>query len=163
MRIGRCKGPVSKAECALNPHCDASKSGCNPNVCKAPEWYTCDAAKSQCSAHQGAYPSGTVYFNSTSECKKACVSHDVSGVWRGLRVDSAFVADEWDFSFSEMSAAGSKPAVAFKSKKTFVKYTGTYEIGAALVSEPWGAYELIVTLSSGDVLKVAWSKRPPLQ
>jgi hypothetical protein len=146
-----CKGPVSKAECAADPHCDPAHSGCNPNVCKAPSWYTCDKASWQCVAHQGARPPpGMVYFNTTDGCKKACVDHDVSGVWRALRVDSGFVADEWDFKFSSLSAGAT---VVYRSKKTRTTYTGTYQIGAALSTEPFGAFEMVVTLSGGDVLR----------
>jgi hypothetical protein len=149
-----CKGPVSKAECEADPNCDPSHSGCNPNECKAPSWYTCDKSSWQCVEHLGARPPpGTIYFNSTDDCKKACVNHDVTGVWRGLRVDSGFVADEWDFKFSQASHMPAGASVVFKSKKTFVTYTGTYQIGAALSSEPFGAFEIIITLSNGDVLK----------
>jgi len=150
-----CKGPVSKAECALDPHCDPSNPGCNPTVCKAPTYYTCDTTANQCKQHQGALPPpGTIYFNTTDDCKKACVSHDVAGVWRGLRVDTGFVSDEWDFKFSEASAGAT---VVYKSKKTGLKYAGTYSIGSALASEPWGAFELIITLASGDILKGLFS------
>lgn len=146
-----CKGPVSKSECALDPDCDPTKSGCNPTVCKAPTYYTCDASSSQCKEHQGELPGpGSVYFNTTDACKKACISHEVSGIWRGLRVDNGFVADEWDFKFSE---AGAGATVVYRSKKTGLKYLGGYAIGAALSTEPWGAFELIITLASGEILK----------
>lgn len=149
-----CKGPVSKSECALDPHCDPNNPGCNPTVCKAPVWYTCDSTNNQCMQHQGARPGpGSIYFNSTDDCKKACISHDVSGVWRGLRVDKGFVNDEWDFKFDQASSG----TVTYKSKKTGMKYAGTYTVGAALATEKWGAFELLITLASGDVLKGLFS------
>ena len=149
-----CQGPVTKGECALNPHCDPEKSGCNPNECKAPSWYACDSKTYQCKEGTGKPPAGTIYFNTTKECQKACVSHDVSGVWRGLRVDSGFEADEWDFKFTEADAGAS---VVFKSNKAGTVYTGTYAIGAALSEEPFGAFELVITLTNGDVLKGLFS------
>lgn len=148
-----CKGPVSKSECAADPNCDPDHSGCDPSVCKAPEWYTCNTDTSQCETHTGERPGpGTPYYNKTEDCKKACVSHDVSGVWRGLRVDKGFEADEWDFTFAQ---AGAGSAVVFKSKKTGTKYVGTYAIGAALDTsvEKWFSFELNIKLASGFVLK----------
>jgi len=149
-----CQGPVSKGECALNPHCDPENPGCNPNECKAPTWYTCDKSTYKCVVHSGKPDPGTIYFNTTDACKKACVSHDVSGVWRGLRVDGGFEADEWDFKFTE---EGDDAAVVFKSKLAGTVYTGTYAIGAALAGEPFGAFEITITLSNGDVLQGLFS------
>lgn len=151
-----CKGPVSKAECKLDPHCDPDHpTGCDPTVCKAPVWFTCDAGSHQCNPHQGKLPPpGTIYFNTTADCKKACIDHDISGIWRGLRVDKGFVADEWDFEFSKVTAGAT---VTFKSKKTGTKSVGTYAIGAAMSSEPFGAFEFIITLTSGGTLKGLFS------
>ena len=52
-----------------------------------------------------------------------------------------------------MPAPAGGGTVKYKSKSSGVSYHGTYSIGASLSSEPWGAFELLVTLSDGTSLK----------
>ena len=50
--------------------------------------YRRDCAKAEAASRQRPGRHRQHYkYNTSTECKKACVSHDVTGVWRGLHVD----------------------------------------------------------------------------
>lgn len=145
-----CQGPVNKSQCLSNPHCDPDHPTCNPTQCQQPPpYYLCDAKAAQCTSHTGTPPPGQPYYNSSDECTKLCYDNDLSGVWRGLRIDSGFVADEWDFKFSGLSQGAT---VTYTSKATGASYSGTYTVGAALTKQTMPSFQLKVTLSTGDVL-----------
>jgi hypothetical protein len=142
-----CTSVSDKGECDENPYCDSTnpKQTCDPTKCTAQLYYTCDATKFQCTPHTGPFPP-TPYFNTTDACEAECVSKDVSGVWRGLRVDAQFVADEWDFSVGSAS-------IAFKSKLTGQAFVGTYVIGDPVTPANYLTAAITVTLNTGEVLK----------
>lgn len=142
-----CQSTTSKDECAANPDCDENDptATCNPTMCAAQVYYTCEADDFTCVVHTGAVPSGVVAFNNTDACKAACVDLDVSGAWRALRIDQGFQAGEWDF------ALGSE-SIVFKSQETGESFKGTYTIGAAVPGSPYKAAVFTVTLDSGEVL-----------
>lgn len=141
-----CKGPFSKEDCAKNPQCKNSTS-CDPTVCKAEVSYVCDETTYQCSQVSGKAPAHS--FNTSQDCKDGCYDHAVSGIWRGLRIDSGFVADEWQFMFSEATSA----IVTYTSKKLGKTYKGTYSIGAAMPTDTeYPSFEMTITLSTGEKL-----------
>jgi hypothetical protein len=147
-----CQATTNKTQCDLHyPACDSTHPGatCDPTKCVAVvnTFYTCDATKFTCSIHEGPFPTdGTAYFNTTEECASACVSKDLTGVWRGLEINAGFTADEWDFKLGNSS-------ISFKSKKTGVTTSGTYVIGDPILPATYASAEITVTLSSGTVLK----------
>jgi len=154
-----CRGPVNKSQCESNPHCDPKNPTCNPNVCKAPTpqtYYSCDIKQSQCTSHTGPPPPGQPTFNTSDTCKAACYDPDLSGVWRGLRIDSGFVVDEWTFNFTSLSAGGK---VDYTSKALGLTYSGSYTVGAALTVQSHPSFKLTITLSTGVVLAGLFSNK----
>lgn len=141
-----CQSTDSKEECDANPACDSDDTSatCNPTECAASMFYTCDADKLECIPHTGPAPN-TPYFNTTKECEEACVSKDISGVWRGLEINSGYVKNEWDFSITET-------AMTFKSVESGEVFEATYVIGDAIEPSPYASAKLTVTMSSGEVL-----------
>jgi len=152
-----CTSTTDKDECDANPACDSSNPSatCDPTVCTAQLYYTCDSSSLQCTPHTGPFPP-TPYFNTTADCTAACVDKDLSGIWRGLRVDSKFVGDEWDFSLGSTT-------IAFVSRSTGNSYSGTYLIGDAVTGASYPTATITVTLSTGVVLKGVISNDRDLQ
>jgi len=142
-----CQSTTDKDECDANPSCDSSntKGTCDPTKCAAQVFYTCDEKEFKCTPHTGPLPP-TPYFNSTDDCEAACVSVDLTGVWRALRVDTGYVADEWDFAFTATT-------VKYVSRATGDSFSGTYVIGDAIAGSSYAAAALTVTLSNGNVLR----------
>lgn len=141
-----CQGTTNKTQCDQNPDCDPSQAtSCDPTTCEAAVYYTCDSTDFTCKMHTGS-PSGGTYFNSSVDCEAACVDMDISGVWRALRVDLDFVADEWDFSIGATS-------IVYTSKATGASFGGTYAIGASDPSAEYPSAAITVTLSTGEVLQ----------
>lgn len=142
-----CQSTTDKEECDANPACDSSdeSSTCDPTKCVAQLFYTCDEKDFKCTPHTGPLPP-TPYYNTTTDCTEACVSVDLTGVWRALAIDTGYVADEWDFAFTATT-------VKFVSRATGDSYSGTYVIGDAITSSSYPAAILTVTLSTGNVLK----------
>jgi hypothetical protein len=137
-----CQGPVSHDDCVDNPYCDLNSTSCNPSECKAFEFYTCD----DCSTPQsGDLPD--VYYNTTDDCEKACASVDLTGVWRGIRIDQDFQPDEWDFKFDDKTFTG-------YSKSLDSTFTGTYTIGEQIDSWNDKEYTFKITMETetGDTL-----------
>lgn len=151
-----CQSTDDKDACEADPDCDpdtAEGSSCDPTKCVAETYYTCDADTYTCKMHTGPAPDPS--FNTTDACEAACVNKDISGVWRGLRIDSGFQADEWDFKFAATAASGAdSKSITFKSKATGVSYTGTYVVGSPITDKDYSgtAATITVTLTSGDVL-----------
>ena len=149
-----CKGPVNKTECESNPHCDPDHPQCFPEQCKATTYYVCDPAASyQCKVHTGPPPPGAITFNTSAACEKACYNPDLTGVWRGLRIDSGFVVDEYDFSFADGKS------VTYRSKTSGTTEMGTYTVGAALVADAFPSYEITITLASGGTFHGLYSDK----
>jgi hypothetical protein len=78
-------------------------------------------------------------------------------VWRGLRIDANFTADEWDFEFEEASAGAH---VYYTSRATGEVHHGTYALGDAMTVDGFGSYAITLTLSSGEVLTGLYSVQP---
>jgi len=142
-----CQSTTDKEVCDANPSCDSAnpEQKCDPTVCVALIYYTCDEGSFKCTPHSGPLPP-TPYFNTTADCTSACVDTDLSGVWRALRVDTGYVADEWDFLLGSAT-------IKFKSRSTGTSYSGTYLIGEALPGQSYATASIVVTLSTGAVLK----------
>ena len=146
-----CQGPFNSSECDANPDCDTSVTSCNPSECSPTEYYTCDAESAQCSHHTGPFPDDGNYFNTSKDCDAECFSTDVSGVWRGVRVDSGFIGDEWDFAFGDLASGAGD--VTYSSKLTGEKLVGTYSVGAPVVAESKEHTSVLtITLATGEVL-----------
>lgn len=140
-----CAGPLNKTACEDNPECDPAHPTCDPTKCSAPPThYVCDAITSTCKP--GSVPGPT--YNTSTECEKVCYNHEVDGVWRGIRIDADFVADEWDFVFTKASGS-----VRYHSKLQGKTYTGTYSIGSSIQVDTFASFHLTITLASGEVLK----------
>jgi len=145
---GGCKGPFTNKTCAADPKCAASNTtSCDPTKCTAEVSYVCDDSSYQCRQVTGKPPAHS--FNTSKECATLCFDNAVAGVWRGLRIDSGFVVDEWDFTFSEASAGAT---VKYKSKSTGILYTGSYAIGAATAQGQFASYALTIKLATGETL-----------
>lgn len=143
-----CQSTTNSSECDANPDCDTnSTESCDPTVCIATEYYACDTDSYQCKKKTGPYDPS--WFNTSDACDAVCFPSDVTGIWRALRIDSGFVADEWDFNFGD-SAAGA--SVTFKSKLSGDEFTGTYLVGDLIETESYGAATMTITLASGEVL-----------
>jgi hypothetical protein len=146
-----CATAANKSACAANPHCDPDHPICDPTKCTAPPpFYTCDTGY-HCTAHTGTPPPHA--YNDSKTCEKACYDHDVSGVWRGLRIDNGFIVDEWDFDFAQ-------PKVTYTSRHTGDTYTGTYAVGTAMDVDGFGSFVITVTLATGEVLEGLYSVDP---
>ena len=92
-----CQLPTMRM-CASGPRLRPGRSGerqLRPTECVAETYFTCDSDTYQCKMGTGPAPDSS--YNSSDACEAACVNTDISGVWRGLRIDSGFQADEWDF------------------------------------------------------------------
>ena len=92
-----CQGPLNATACARDPQCSGqgNQTRCDPTQCAKRSFYTCNAVKAQCEYNEGDYPTdGRPYWNTTAACEASCFNADVTGVWRGLRVDSGFGMDE---------------------------------------------------------------------
>merc|ERR1711998_11146 len=79
-----CQSTTDKDECDENPDCDSSNptQECDPTVCVASTFYTCDSTTFQCTPGVGPAPDNS--YNTTEECQEACVDTDLSGVWRAI-------------------------------------------------------------------------------
>merc|ERR1712196_240696 len=123
-------------------------TSCNPLTCKAEVSYVCDKTSFQCKMVTGKPPAGA--HNTSKECETTCYDNDVKGVWRGIRIDNGYVADEWDFTFKEATSGG---VVQYKSKKTGNLYTGSYSIGAAsTIDKQFSSFQLTIKLATGETL-----------
>jgi len=142
-----CQSTTDKEECDANPACDSSGKGtCDPTECVAQLFYTCDESSYKCTPHTGPFPP-TPYYNTTADCTAACVNTDLTGVWRALRVDTTYIADEYDFAFTET-------AFKFVSRATGDSSSGTYVIGDAITGSSYPAAVITLTFASpGPVLK----------
>ena len=151
-----CQSSDDADVCEADPDCDpdAAESGsCDPTECVAETYFTCDSDTYQCKMGTGPAPDSS--YNSSDACEAACVNIDISGVWRGLRIDSGFQADEWDFSFASSAESGAdSKSVTYKSKATGETYMGTYVVGSTISDKDYSgdAATITVTLTSGDVL-----------
>jgi hypothetical protein len=88
-----CQSTDNSTICAETDGCDPENPGsCDPTKCLAETYYTCNADTLQCVLGTGPAPNPS--FNTSDACEAACVDSDLSGVWRALRVDDGFVADE---------------------------------------------------------------------
>jgi len=153
-----CQGPVNKSTCESNPHCDPAHPTCNPNQCKAPPpktYYACDAHTAQCSLHSGVAPAGMPAFNTSTECKEKCYDSDLSGTWRGLRIEDGFVSDEWDVTFSGPTSGN----VTFVSTAHAQTLSGAFTVGASLVAETFPSFKIDIQLSNGASLAGLFSNR----
>jgi hypothetical protein len=141
-----CQSTTNATICAETDGCDPDDPGsCDPTQCLAQSYYLCDETSFQCNLVVGPYPDPP-YYNTSDECTASCVDSDISGVWRGLRIDDGFVADEWDFEFGVSS-------ITYKSKSSGDSYTGTYVIGDTISSSSYSAATFTVTLDDGSVLE----------
>ena len=150
-----CRSTDDPEVCADDPECDedaAENGSCDPSKCKAETYFTCNSETLQCSMGTGPKPDPA--FNSSDACEAACVDKDIGGVWRGLRIDNGFVADEWDFYLADDSDSGAfNKAITYKSKATGATYSGTYVVGNSLSDADYSSAAIItVTLSSGEIL-----------
>jgi hypothetical protein len=139
-----CQSTNDEAECDANPDCDTSNpsQACDPTVCVASTFYTCDESSFTCKVGVGPAPDNS--FNTTEECTAACVDTDLSGVWRAIAINSGYEGDEWDFSLTNTAITWSSP--------DGTKTSGTYVIGSPITESDYKAAEITVTLSSGEAL-----------
>jgi hypothetical protein len=141
-----CQSTDNATICAQTDGCDPDDPGsCNPNECQAQSYYECDESTYTCNLVVGPYPP-TPYFNTSTDCTAACVDTDVSGIWRAIRIDDGFVADEWDFNLGATS-------ITFASIASGDSYTGTYVVGDPISSSSTTAASITVTLDDGSVLE----------
>jgi hypothetical protein len=143
-----CQATSDEAECAANPLCDDKdpSATCDPSICLAQVFYTCDEDTFKCAPHTGPLPKPpTPYFNSTEECEAACVDEDLSGVWRALAINAGYVAGEWDFALGAST-------IVYKNAASGASFSGTYVIGDSITESTYKAAEIVVTLSTGEVL-----------
>jgi hypothetical protein len=140
-----CQSTTDKDECDENPDCDTTNptQECDPTVCVAQTYYTCDQETFTCKPGIGPAPDNS--FNTTEECTSACVDTDLSGVWRAIAINNDYVADEWDFALTDTEITWSSP--------DGTKTTGTYVVGSPIAESSYKAAEITITLSTGDELK----------
>jgi len=146
-----CQGPLNRTQCQNTDGCDASSddgSSCNPTVCLAQTYYTCDTSDYTCKEHTGSFPTNKTYYNTSAECSATCIQIDVSGIWRGLQINQNFTKDEWDFEFFTNSS------VNYISRLDSTMYQGTYTIGELLTQpdDSNAAYAFYLTLNDSTLL-----------
>ena len=84
-----------------------------------------------------------------------CYDSDLSGTWRGLRIEDGFVSDEWDVTFSAPASGN----ITFVSTSHGQTLSGTFTVGASLVAQTFPSFKITMQLSNGASLAGLFSNR----